>query len=387
MKINTDKQSHIPIYIQIKEEMEKYIKDNSLEEGDVLPTLSTIAESSSVSLRTAQKAVQEMIADGTCSQSSSRRLIVGRKPMTVTVAKPRDVFIICDHEGRDTFYDDYVTMHIMSGIRKEINAMEDKEVVFAGKQFEQSLDFYLANPCMNIRGVIMLHWQDRESMVKLALDYPQVKFVHVNYVLPDLEELPENVYGIFNDDFAGAYQATEYLLSKGCRNPVFLEIQIKDETYRARREGFLAALRDNEISGRVYMQKDPNGTLDERVAMHYRFFAEVVRATPNVDGVLTCYDPMAEAVRIFINDHERYNKLGLLSYDGYIETRSSSLNTISVRYAEMGRKAVKLLDSPENKPRFQRILPQLIIKKRNRNKLDIKKLSQEKEPALAELIT
>ncbi len=365
--MNIDRNSHIPIYLQVKEELKKYIAEHHLKSGDPLPTLQKICEMSDISLRTAQKVALSMLEDGS-GKRFGRRFVVGDSPSEAE--RPvRRVYILC-HKCAPDYIDD-ISMKIINAIRGEVEMKNDAEVLFAGKQVEDSLSFFLNNPLIQVAGVIMLLWQDRDKLVKLARAFPGLKFIQTNHVLADLEGLPENVHGVFNDDFAGAFQATEYLIEQGCRRPVFLELAIKDETYRERRNGFMAALQEYGLKGLVYQQESSLGIpLHARIKMYRLFFREVHKMNPALDAVVACYDIMAQAAALELEE-EGKTEIPVMGYDAYMDLGHPDFSSVAVNYARIGQVAVRHLDHAERLPRFQKILPKL--------KLKSKKIEQEME--------
>lgn len=355
--MNIDRKNHIPIYLQVKDQLAKHIADNHLKSGDPLPTLWEICDLTGVSLRTAQKAANALLEEG-IGKRLGRQLVVGDGP-----ADCRDVYILClEYKGRQL--DDISTI-VVNGIQEELAKLDNAEIVFAGNKIEESLEFYLHNPAMRVRGAIMLHWENRKWLSELAARYPDVRFVQVNYILKDYELLPENVSGVFNDDFAGAYQAAEYLIDQGCRSLAFLEIAIDNETYRERRRGFLAAVNERQVNGRVYVREDARGQVIRKWLETNRvFFEEVYSLNPEMDAVLCCNDPLAYAAAAHFKTVGR-PEVPVIGYDGYMNFESSDYNVVAVDYQKMGRYAVRILSSDGRMPRFYKILPQIKIRRQD----------------------
>lgn len=367
MKFFLDKNSHVPLYQQIRKALERHICDKGIAPGEALPTLTEISKAACVSIHTVQNALQELLDEGICHRSGSRRLILGRSPVNNrSVTQKRDVIIICHQMGKSCVYTDSIAMRMLAGLQSEVTNRADVEIVMAGIPLEGSLKFCIENPCMNILGVVLLHWHNREQLVNIAREFPGIKFMHVNYALHDLESLPQNVFGIYNDDFAGGYQGAEFLLSHNVRHPAFFELTIppNNDTYALRRKGFLGAVNNQGINGLVYTlpANIPGLSYGKRIGNHKEFFARIITEHPEIDGVLTCYDPMAEAIGEYLLQNGLDKKIMLLGYDGYMEINTCEFSGIGVDFYAMGQKAVQFLAQPEDKPRFQRVLPQLVIR-------------------------
>lgn len=367
MKITIDKTSNIPLYLQVKYLIEKQIVDGSYAAGAVFPTLTEVAKATSVSVRTVQKAFREMEAEGICYRSSSRKLVLGEPPEERNVAQTRNVIVVCHQMGEACFYTDSLAMQMFAGVQGEVRSWEqDVEIVMAGVPLAESLSFYLANPCMNILGVVLLHWQDRDELESLSRRFPRVRFMHLNYALADLETLPTNVSGVYNDDFAGGYQGTDFLLSHGVTRPAFFELTIPPHnmTYSLRLNGFLSAVKDHGLSALSFkLPPNEKGTsYGEQIRNHREFFARTLTANPDIDGVLTCYDPLAEAIGEHLLQKQFNDKIKLMSYDGHREMNICIFSSVDVDYRAMGQKAARFLADPEGKPRFLRVMPQLVVR-------------------------
>jgi len=244
-----------------------------------------------------------------------------------------------------------------------VAAEPDCEIVLAAPDFMNSLRYYLNNPGMRVNGVLLIHCQNYEILKNLSTQYPQVRFMQVNYYLDEIEALPENLLGVFNDDFAGSYMAVEYLLNQaGCRKPVFWELASHDQVYQERRRGFLTALRDHGMNGRAFLQRRfTYHDTHEILSIYYNFFASLYKQASDLDGVLCSNDFMAAAAVEYLEDIGK-TSIPVIGYDNYIYQSFRKLSTVGIDFARMGRVAVRCLRQNSGL-RFIKLLPQLIIRK------------------------
>ncbi len=272
--MNIDFSSHIPVYVQIKDQLQVEINERGMKSGDALPTLAGICDMAGVSMRTAQRAVEMMLKEG-IGKRIGRQLVVGDTPLRIPNVK--SIFIVaCDFSLNDV---DWISGQILKGISEEVASEPDSEIVLAAPDFMSSLRYYLSNPGMRVSGVLLIHCQSYAILKNLSEQYPQVRFMQVNYYLDGIETLPENLYGVFNDDFAGSYMAVEYLLDHvGCRKPVFWELASHDQVYQERRRGFLTALRDRGMNGQAFLQQHFDYHLDahEILTAYYNFLLHCI---------------------------------------------------------------------------------------------------------------
>ncbi|NMA19092.1 MAG: substrate-binding domain-containing protein [Lentisphaerae bacterium] len=354
--MDIDFSSHIPVYVQVKDQLQAEINARGLKSGDALPTLARICDMAGVSMRTAQRAVELMLKEG-IGKRIGRQLVVGDTPLRVPDVK--SIFIIASDFSLASYGS--VGDLIMQGIREEVAKEPDSEVVFAAPDFVNSLQYYLNNPGMRVCGVLLLRCQHFDMIKNLVEQYPQVRFVQVNYYLDGIETLPENLYGVFNDDFAGGYMAAEYLLLQaGSRKPVVWERANLDQVYQERRRGFLAALRDHGTDGRVFLQQ-PYPETQDLFSDNYNFFATLYKQATDLDSVFCSNDLMAATASQYL-EHIGKQSIPVIGYDNYIYQPFRKQSTVGIDFVRMGQVAVQRLRQKSGL-RFTKLLPQLIIRK------------------------
>lgn len=79
MKIEIDKKSGIPLYLQIKQQIKKLLEDGNLKEGEQLPTERDLSESLGVSRNTVSMAYKELVLEDIISSSSGRGTFINPK--------------------------------------------------------------------------------------------------------------------------------------------------------------------------------------------------------------------------------------------------------------------------------------------------------------------
>ncbi|MPN58874.1 hypothetical protein SDC9_206590 [bioreactor metagenome] len=166
---------------------------------------------------------------------------------------------------------------------------------------------------------------------------------------------------MFNDDFAGGYQAGQYLLRQGCRNLVFLSITTGDQVYNERWNGFSAAAVEGGGNARRLMMPWPlpvasHQQLQER---YTRLFRSARVKFADADGFGCCNDTCAEIV--FKIMRKNASTLPLIGYDGWTDAGlPAQWSTITIDYVAIGRYGVRKLNN-SLLPRFLRILPECKI--------------------------
>ncbi len=350
------------VYQQINQRICAMIVEQQLPDGHVLPTLRELAQNFEVSLRTAQLAVNEL-CESRWAKRVGKKLIVARSAQTASIHR---AYIVYYNAGSSDL--DVISAKILTGIQEEAAKSPNNFVVLA-TSLEQAIEKCRAMSDVSIGGVILLRNQSSDSLAAMAHAFPALRIVQVNYFLDGLMTMPENVRGVFNDDFAGAFQGTEYLLGQGCRRPVFLELDIPDQVYRIRREGYLCAMRDHQLEGRLLTR--PNADTSEQLLHVYEeFAAEVYRNMDGCDAVFACNDFLAHTAAAYLKSHGV--AIPVLGYDDYAEFFVPRHTTIAVPFKEMGNYAVRQLQQELLLPRFHRLLPQLKIRHTSPSPLPVK---------------
>ncbi|NOY35677.1 MAG: substrate-binding domain-containing protein [bacterium] len=363
MNIAINKNGSESIYIQIKEQLKEYIADNDLREGDKLPGLKNIASTAGVSLRTAYLGVEALIKEGICYKRPKNGVFVKNRRERHSLRNICGIF-----DMRRVDYHNYDSGLVQPAIFKGISDNSEKyrtETFFITNDSESTIDFYGRIKELNMTGIFMLSWDNLEEGIHLAERFPQVKFVYLNYFLNDFEQTPENIYGVFNDDFSGAYQMCSHLLSKGCRAPRVFTFDVPSENYKRRVSGFLAGMEDNGF-------KPDSGTVMTGGMKGKRSLQELGRnlaeslcsSGSEVDTIMCVNDQLAEGVFDWLKENNIENTK-VAGYDNIPKHVSANkgFSTVAIDFEKMGIKALDIISGrARNCPKIINIHPQVIEK-------------------------
>jgi len=361
MNIIIDRSGPESIYLQIKEQLKEYITENSLKEGDKLPDLKSIASNAGVSLRTAYLGVEALIREGICYKRPKNGIFVKHRRKSHGL---RNVCGIYDKRLLDSYShgSDLVQQSIFKGISENADKYQT-EIFFITNNPESTIDFYSRIKEFSLTGIFMLYWENLDEGIRLAERFPQVKFIYLNYFLNNFEDTPENIYGVFNDDFTGAYQMCLNRLDSGCKNIKIFTFDLPNENYKRRVKGFLSALDDNGF------RVNPDtlisaGTRGRRSLQEIgRSLAEkLFSSETKVDSVLCVNDLMAEGVFDWLREN-RIDNVRVSGYDNILKHISAGkgFSTVSIDFEKMGLKALDIISGKaRNCPKIINIPPQII---------------------------
>jgi DNA-binding LacI/PurR family transcriptional regulator len=354
------KNSSKAIYIQLKDQLKAYIKKNKLKEGDKLPDLKTIAEQAEVSLRTAYLGAEELIKEKVCFKRPKNGIFVAQKEGQTTRALCGiyDSRFISSYEGNiDT---------VQGAIFKGISQGSDKsllETFFIASDAEQTIEFYKRINELDLKGIFMLRWNDLAEGIRLAEKHPDLKFIYLNYQLKNFEQTPDNIYGIFNDDFGGAYQMCCNLINRGCKDIKIFTFDMPDENYKRRTEGALAALKDNGLDASPDCVFSDAAKGKRSLQEIGQTLAEQLRASKKqTDAVFCVNDLLAEGAVTRLKEKNKQNT-EVTGYDNILSyiSLNNGFSTVAINFEQMGLKAVDLIKgNMKHPPKTIHIQPQVI---------------------------
>jgi GntR family transcriptional regulator of arabinose operon len=365
MNISVDKNKSIPIYMQIKEQLVDYITRNNLPSGSLLPNVKKVAMQAGVSTRTADQAFQELINDGLCFRRPKKGTFVAKK-------EELEVKKLCGLLGSyqmENMQQNILIAELYSGISEAAKKYDvDASILFGNS--ERSINLYETAGNFDFLGAMALEPRRVEEVVNLARRYPDKKFIILNYMIEGIDDTPDNVYAIVNDDFGGAYKIAEYYISRGCKAPAIVNypLDYHDETYNERTRGFLQAVKDYALdfdsSQNILMphqdSTDRNGFICSAYLEVKKFLARGKRP----DIIFTVNDYLAEGIEKCIESEGLTGQIQVAGYDCLVKEFSVErrFNSVRVNYTEMGRVAMAVLNDCTRKyPKIIKVMPELDI--------------------------
>jgi DNA-binding LacI/PurR family transcriptional regulator len=363
MRIDIIDSRQISVYRQIAVQIKQHIVDNRLEYGVAIPTVSEVAKIANVSIRTADLGISELVKEGICFRIPKRGTFVSdlsKKDMNKR--KAFGVFVPKSIGNIDN--DNAVLSSIYRGLTSEADICDMDLIILKG-EVESSIDFYRSNNSIDFKGVIIAG-ENIPNVHSAATKYSKLPFIHLNYLHEDFFRSPDNVHGIFNDDFGGAYQIMNVMLDKGHRNVLIISLKVDDDNYRNRVDGFLSALANSDLETDNYLEehnlKDIHNFSHIELARHIT--RTYVEDGKKIDLVMCVDDLLADGVVAQLNDLGR-NDVEVCGYDNVIpdSNRKNKYSTVAIDFEKMGRQAVKILNAPDkNYPKSMKIMPVLIPK-------------------------
>lgn len=358
----TDDKSY-PKYIQLRDQLEEFIKSNSIHPGEQLPDIVSMCKIAGLSNRSVERAYIMLINDGICFRRPKKGTFVRGDAPVRNGSKPRicAIFDPCDPMR---FEKDVINGRIYTGIQREAHRADIDLLILS----ERSMPAYLGNSGFDLVGVIMLSWYNLAEALRVVLKYPDIKFLFLNYHLPGFEEMPANARGIFNDDFAGGFEATDYLIGRKRRNLCAITVKLADDNYERRIEGFLQAAKLNGIeldeSRAVHRWLHHVPQQDEQFAIGRELLQKALEENPALDGVFCTNDLLAAGVAAALDKLHLRSKIEVVGYDNLLPYLSANgqFSTVAINLELIGERAITQLTGTNTGrlPRIINIAPRLM---------------------------
>lgn len=355
-------------YHQLANHLRDYIAQHDIPEGTPLPMLLKLSKRAGVSPRTMDRALLELIADGTCYRRPKKGTFVAR--MGASRARQRQYCPVYCHLGPGDLAHNLVRQKLHQGIEEACRDLE-QDVLLINSDLSGAISTLERDRQATLNGVILLSWKNIDEVVKLARDHADLRFICLNYLSEGFENTPDNVYGIFNDDFAGGYQAGDMLIRrKHPRFAVFNLADRLDQNYGRRMAGFEQAIQEAGLTDRhlekVFVRPPQEGNVQDQVRSAKAAADELFNKENAPTAIFCMNDWLAEGVATCLASKKLQEDIEIVGYDNLVSEFGwhRRFSTVSVDFSGMGRKAVALLndDNASDKPKTIRLSPEIVAR-------------------------
>ncbi len=362
LKISLTENKAYPKYMQLRDQLEEYIRTHKIPANTQLPDIISLCKIAGLSNRSVERAYSVLINDGICFRRPKKGTFVcDRKPAS-GVTMPKVCGILAPQCAANLEHND-IFGPIYRGIQAKAQEADLDIIILS----ERSLPIYQAALGNNLLGVLMLDWYTPENAHSIVENFPGLKLVFVNLHLPDFEAMPDNVSGIFNDDFAGGFAAGDYIFGQGCRKPRVLSLTLPSDNYDRRIDGIRRAALLHGIRWSdewISRSAGPTRNRDDHFEIAHNCIMELVSSKTAFDSVFCTNDLLAAGVASTLENLHLRDKVKVIGYDNILPYLSSNgkFPTVAVELEKMGQRAVAALLACEPLPKVQNVAPQLIFR-------------------------
>jgi GntR family transcriptional regulator of arabinose operon len=344
-------------YKQIMDFYKKYITENKLSDGELLPSESKVANKFDFSRDTVRRALDQLEKDDVVYRQRGRGTFYKDSKNKV---KEKKIAVIT------TYLSNYIFPNIISGIEEVVSSKyytmtlantdndPNKERKHLRKVIDNGVDGLIIEPT---KSAIDTHNMDLYRELKEK----NIPFVMLNAYYRELNPS----YAIVND-YKGGYKATQYLLQLGHKNiaGIFKEDDLQGVF---RLKGFKKALNDYGIDSE---SADVGTYITSQISSYPYHWMDKMLSHQDQPTAVVCYnDEIAvDVVKAIIDKGLKVPEdISVVSFDDSILATATNVRLTSVRHPkeDLGRHAARLLfnmiEIGVEKPRFL-YDPELVVR-------------------------
>lgn len=365
---NIQRANPTPVYLQFKAQLKANIRRQKLTPGTKLPGIEALAENADIGVKTAYKGLSELIKERVCFKRPKQgTFVAGGKENNIATKKICCIY----HSGSIADIErNIILAEIYRGLQERASE-NGIDIFFITGDPVDSLEFYLENDKIELTGVIMLEWDCYKEGVRLADIFPDIRFVYLNYHSEEFDETPRNIYGIFNDDFSGAFQVGEYMVQTGHKHLAVLSIaSLAEDNYRKRIDGFKLALEEADYDLDSQLQII-NESADSFQYSDLRKIGcclarKAFRSGAHPSGLFVVNDVLALGALDYLTEHNLRSEVELFGYDNIFQSfsKENNFSTVAIDFRKMGKKAIDFIGGNRSySSKYILLNPQLLIRK------------------------
>ena len=325
-----------------------------------LPGMGELAKQFGVSAITVNQALDRLIREGYCFRRPKKGTFITPGARTARPSKTGTVILYSTHDNSEI---DLVDTPFYTSLRRTAEQTPPVNLlIISGKHAPEQLAVQLEET-ENILGVVLIAVNEFASALNLARSHPHSRFVLLNYQYDGFEQLaPENLRGVFSDEFGGGYMAASELFAGGARNIGILQYEVEDENYHLRIRG----VRQAHIDHGIPFQETHILNVRTELPLNERGgngIAELIARDPRLDTVFCVNDILAAGAARHLALTRNERNIRIIGYDNHIPELhiANRFSTVSINSAAMSSAAVRMLLHPEDYPCKQLLISPRII--------------------------
>lgn len=224
-----------------------------------------------------------------------------------------------------------------------------------------------SKPIFQVENVIKKSWAEGYLLASLHLNENELESLkRYNTPISLLDDYCEHFDSVSFDNIEGAFQATDYLISRGHKNVVLLSAHPDAIPIKERVEGYKKALKKNRLPFKASnvltgdnMERDGFNEMNGYEAMR-----KILSMNPLPDAVFCTSDIKAVGAQKAMRENRI--QLPIISFDNLSIAEYIGLSTVSQPMYTMGKEATKMLikriRNKDAKPIHKMYKPKLIAR-------------------------
>ncbi len=332
-----DKTSPIPSYFQLQTWLKEQIQQGIFKLNDKIPTEEELVKLTGLARATVRQAIQNL---------SNMGYLVRKKGLGTFVTTPqvnphKQIIIgIIVPDIRNGY-----APELARGAEDEAAKNKHSLILCSSDDLFVKAEFHANRLIENyISGVIFVPTSSSDSMNKLIVQKFQEKNIPV--VLADRSIPNLELDFVTTDNFEGAFNLTNYLISKGHKKIAFVYSNIFS-TERLRFEGYKKALKDNGIQIDQSIVVSHSGPFNDEQFSKYA--TSILKQRKKISAIFAGHDRIAQTFYLVAKNMGLSfpEDLSIVGYDD-LNFTTISLTTMHQPIYEMGVESMKLINSRIN---------------------------------------
>ena len=294
-------------------------------------TIKDVAKAAGVSPSTVTRVIQNK---STISDETKKRVRKAMKELNYhpnlnarsLVSSYTQVIGLVLPDDSDAFYQNPFFPSVLRGVAQVASENHYAIQIATGKNEKERLDAISQMVYgKRVDGLIFLYAQENDPLVNLVVD-EQFTFLILGKSLSPFIPLVDN------DNVQAGYDATEYLIKKGCSRIAFIGGTKKLYVTQDRLTGYEQALQEHKLSlvdsHRTFFADE---FLEEK---GYNFSKQLFKHDPQTDAIITTDSLLAEGVCNYLNEHQL--DVPVLSFDS-VNPRLNLAAYVDINSLSLGR--------------------------------------------------
>lgn len=354
--------SDTPKYEQFSRFLHQQILSGVYRPGEKLPSERDLGKQYRIAHMTVNKAVNGLVSAGVLERHGSRGTFVA----AASAETQRQVCLLLLDRQPEQFQSGALEMQVYSGITAQAARTGIVVILAETAAAPEMIDTLLQQRGNDLRGILFCGMTHEEKMLNLVERYRSLKFILLNYQLPEDLGYFDNLFKVYNADAEGGAMAAEELYRRGHREFAVLSCELHCRNYARRTDGFRRKLVELGVSNsRIHFRYlDPfRDICTEAVPQAEALTRELLASHPGATAFFAVNDYFASGIATElarVPDSSRYDIIG---YDNILPVLSQlgGFSTVAIDFEAIGRRAVELLtdDRPE---KIIRIAPRLFTR-------------------------
>jgi len=324
-----DKGSPVPRYYQIQQKIEALVRTNDLKAGDKLMPERELASTFGVDRVTVRRAISRLVESKVLHREWGKGTFVSSKARKV--ASNKKISILLRSLGKNNYL-------FQQAVQSSMQRMEERGYK-AQLSFVEKDDAELPSTALEegVSGFILIGIQS-EKLIRSLLQR-KLPFVCIYHQIEDIE-----VNLVENDDFLGAKQAIDYLMSLGHQRIGILLAPTDKIAFENRFRGYSESLKEHGIQGnRNWQMKCEEDTSREG----FEKTKLLLEKCKDITAIFTLTDHLVPGLYSAVGEMglKIPEDISVVGFDDqpFAEELYPRLTTVHQPFSEMGSKAVERL--------------------------------------------